>query len=247
MTATAVGSGKLEIGAVFNETFGAIKRNAVSFALMGFLFVALPGLLFGLPALGNPAEEEANRLGGAVSSLAGIVVQGAVFFTMAQNSRGATTTIRDCLRAGARHFLPLLLMTILFGLGMLAGLILLVVPGIILACGWTAAGPALVAEGTGIMGSFRRSWALTRGNRWGVFFVSLVGWIAVIGVTILAGAILGVMGLITETPTAAGVLVEALFSAAAVVVMSALAGAVYIELRRVREGLGGEVLSDIFS
>lgn len=247
MTATAVGSGKMDMGAVFSETLGAIKQNAASFALIGFLFVSLPSLVFGWLALGSPAQEEANRLGSIVSSLTSIAVQATIFFAMTQASRGKTASLSECLRAGGRLFLPLLLMNMLMGLGVLVGMILLVVPGIILACGWAAAGPALVAENTGITGSLERSWTLTRGNRWIIFFVSLIGWVTVLTVAVVAGAILGVMGLITETPTAAGVIVEALFSAAAVVVMSALAGAVYIELRRVREGLGGEVLSDIFS
>jgi hypothetical protein len=50
-------------------------------------------------------------------------------------------------------------------IAILAGLLLLVVPGVVLLLRWSLAYPVMLAEDEGIVGSLRRSWRLT-GKRW---------------------------------------------------------------------------------
>lgn len=50
-------------------------------------------------------------------------------------------------------------------IAVLAGLLLLLIPGLVLFLRWSLAYPAMLAEDEGVGGSLRRSWDLTR-NRW---------------------------------------------------------------------------------
>jgi hypothetical protein len=65
--------------------------------------------------------------------------------------------------------LPLLGLSLLVGVGLGLGFLLLVVPGVILWTRWSVAVPALVLEGRGVTGSMRRSWELVGGRGWAVW------------------------------------------------------------------------------
>ena len=66
--------------------------------------------------------------------------------------------------------------------GMIAGAILLVVPGLMLATAWSMSIPAAAAEGRGPLAAFGRSLELTRGHRWPLFGLAMVCYaIAVVG------------------------------------------------------------------
>ena len=64
----------------------------------------------------------------------------------------------------------MLIISIMQTVGIAVGTILLIVPGLILATMWIAAIPSyLDEEPVDMMGCFKRSAELTRGNRWRVF------------------------------------------------------------------------------
>ena len=65
-------------------------------------------------------------------------------------------------------------LTILTGIGMAFGLILLIVPGLILAVRWSAASGFLIAGRTGVVEAMQASWNVTRGHSWPIFFAGLV-------------------------------------------------------------------------
>ena len=72
-------------------------------------------------------------------------------------------------------FGPYLVASILVGLGVLAGLILLIVPGIMLAIMWHFFGYVIVQEpGTRATDAMRRSAEITRGYRWQLLGLGLV-------------------------------------------------------------------------
>lgn len=55
-------------------------------------------------------------------------------------------------------------LSVLYLVAVLAGLIALIVPGLVLIVRWTVSIPVLLGEGESIVGSLKRSWSLTRGN-----------------------------------------------------------------------------------
>jgi hypothetical protein len=69
---------------------------------------------------------------------------------------------------------PLLVVSILSGLGIGIGLVLILVPGLYLLTIWAVAAPVVVIERTGAMAAFGRSQSLVKGNGWPVFFTVLI-------------------------------------------------------------------------
>jgi hypothetical protein len=79
---------------------------------------------------------------------------------------------------------PLLVTSILVGVGVSIGLFLIVVPGVLLYLAWAAAAPAAVMERSGPGAALQRSTRLTRGHRGRIFGMTLL--IMVIAVAIEA-------------------------------------------------------------
>jgi uncharacterized membrane protein len=93
-------------------------------------------------------------------------------------------------------------MSIVFFVSVVIGFILLIVPGIIIAIGWSFAPYLVIEQGAGPIDALKRSWELTRGNRWKLFLLGL----ALIGINILGVCAL-LVGLLVTLPvtTLAGV------------------------------------------
>lgn len=75
-----------------------------------------------------------------------------------------------------RRLWALLGLSIITGIGIFVGLILLILPGIYLLVRWSAAAPALIAEEAGVYDSLERSAAAVEGRFWHVFAAMLVIW-----------------------------------------------------------------------
>jgi hypothetical protein len=87
---------------------------------------------------------------------------------------------------GRRRLWALLGLSIISGIGILIGLILLIVPGAYLVVRWSAAVPALIAEETGILDSMERSAAAVEARYWHVFAAMLVVWTPFVAATLAA-------------------------------------------------------------
>lgn len=98
---------------------------------------------------------------------------------------------------GLPLFFKYLLASILYGLIVAAGLILLVVPGIMWAVRFGLFGFLVVDQGAGPVEALLRSSALTQGARWNLFVFGLM----LFGIVVL-GALALVVGLFLAVPTA---------------------------------------------
>jgi hypothetical protein len=186
MATAAPGSGdrSVSIGRVFERGFGTIGRNPLVTLGIAFAFGAVP---FGLLsyAMENYQPETfgtVGELGGIAAGAASLVVsillamisQGALVRATVAHSEGRKAGFGESAMTGLTAAWRLFLVGLLSGLGIVAGLIFLVVPGIMLYVIWSVAAPALVEEGLGPVDALERSRDLTRGARWSVFALSLV-------------------------------------------------------------------------
>lgn len=96
------------------------------------------------------------------------------------------------------RFHSLLWVSFLVGAGTLVGLLLFVVPGVILYCGWCVVVPALMAEGLRGSKALGRSWDLTEDHRMRAFGVLLVGGGAAAVVGFAAGLITAAADFLAE-------------------------------------------------
>jgi hypothetical protein len=187
-------------------------------------------------------------VGGIVSGLAGLILEGTVIYGTVTDLNGRPARLADCLSVGLRSFLPLLGIAILFGIAVAFGALLLIVPGVMLAVAWCVAVPSYVVEQTGVFGAFARSAELTRGNRWRIFGLFIIYFVA----TIILEVVLGVFSGAASLASGGGmsfvqaIILGPLFRVAAALLGATATAALYVELRRVRDGVGADSLAAIF-
>lgn len=107
------------------------------------------------------------------------------------------SSVEQLFRGVAPIVLPLIGLSILLGIGVGIGFILIIVPGLFLMTIWAVAAPALVIERRGVFAAFGRSRELVRGHGWQVFGVILVVFGLGIAVAIIVAIVasgLGVAG-----------------------------------------------------
>ncbi len=96
-------------------------------------------------------------------------------------------SVGQLLRSVEPVFWPLVGVSILFGIGVGIGFILLIVPGLILLVIWSVVAPVTVLEHPGVFAAFRRSREIVRGNGWNVFGVIVIVFVIVFVVSVAAG------------------------------------------------------------
>lgn len=83
--------------------------------------------------------------------------------------------------------LTLIVASLLVGIGVGIGFILLIVPGLFLMTIWAVVAPVVVLEQRGVIEALRRSQELVKGNGWGVFGVIVIVFLLTIGAGIVGG------------------------------------------------------------
>jgi hypothetical protein len=253
--ATVIGTrGRFDIGRVIRKTFTAIGRNLPLYLGLSFLLIGLPTLEFQLVA---PAQAEgiagvitAGRLGRwmsmfmifmAVIGLLRTLLTATLVRATVQELNNRHAQIGDSVATGLRALIPVVLMTVIAVIGVMVGLIFFVVPGFILMVAWCLAIPVKVTERTGIFESLSRSWSLTSGNRWKIFWLILITSIVM---SIIEGAVVATLAAVSQTTSAMGAAIMASIVAA---FGTTLTAAMYVELRMVKEGTDVQALADVFS
>ena len=103
-------------------------------------------------------------------------------------------SIGELIRGVEPVFWSLLAVSILAGIGLAIGFILLIIPGLILMVIWSVVAPVTVLERPGVFTAFGRSRELVRGNGWEVFAVIVIVFVAVAVVSIAAGLVSASLG-----------------------------------------------------
>jgi len=135
-------------------------------------------------------------------------------------------SIGDLVRGVEPVFWPLVAVSILFGLGVGIGFILLIVPGLVLLVIWSVVAPVTVLERPGVFHAFGRSRELVRGNGWNVFGVIVLVFLAVAVVSVAAGIAADSLGSVGRS------LVQWAVNAALAPVTALSASVLYFALRR---------------
>jgi len=259
-----LGGWRFTAGGLVARSFGAWWRNLLPFVLLSVIASApmMAGSLWlfqGVFALrpGQPPPPEvladlpmrAGLFALAWAAAVGlqVVFAGALTFATCADLSGRRPGIREMLRVGTRRGLPVVGVGFAMWLGIVAGLLLLLAPGVMLACTWAAAIPAAVVERPGVLGALRRSAALTRGRRWQV----LGGFLAILGLLWVITLAVQVASVALALPLGGGPLAALLASQLANAVLAglpAVAMAVaYHDLRLEKEGVDAEEIVRVFA
>ena len=132
--------------------------------------IVVAGLVFAVIALADALAARAETRATAFVSLllalvGGLLVQGALVEVVRDLHEGRTTTRVSAYYNRTRGRLGTLLgASLLYGIGVVGGFLLLVVPGLILLARWTLVVPLVVVEGLGVRQAFARSAMLVSGR-----------------------------------------------------------------------------------
>lgn len=256
---------ELRIDRVFGRSFSVLGNRLPRYFLLSAL-PGLPSLLAGVSAALFPRSLDTNEWAANVLSLPGAgnltallllafgllailgvfllvftLVYVAMIYGVFQDMRGQPFRLAEGLGRGLGRFWPLVGLWICAGLATIAGLVLLIVPGVMLIVMWWVAAPACVLEQLGPIRSLERSAELTRGNRWRVVAIIL----AITVASSMGGAIIAAVPTLLELPVAAAVLsyvwntVTTAYHLIATVVA-------YHELRFAREGIDAGSIASVF-
>ena len=252
MTTMAETTGELDMGRVIQELFAMLRRNFATFAILAVVLVGLPSLLAGYLQMSILRQghliDWRTVLGQFLPVLGAFILQGTIIYGTVTDLNGRRASVADSLSVGLNAFPPLLGIGIQSGLAIILGCILLIVPGLMIAVAWCVAVPSYVVEQPPLLESFGRSADLTRGNRWRIFALFLLYLV----VLIIVEAVAGVFG--TGARLAAGGTIpflQAMVITPLITIANGMIGAtgaavLYVELRRVREGVEPAALTTRF-
>jgi hypothetical protein len=171
------------ISEVLGVGFNAVKARPVELVGGFFLVLLLSQLPGVIPLLlaGSGIVGEGSALHLALQGvvlLASLVI--GPFFWVGQ-IRVALAAARQesfdfgLFFSGADRLLPMIGVTILSYLGISMGLLLLIVPGILVAIGWSLAGPLIVDASDSPLEALSESWEATKGHKLQLFLLGLCG------------------------------------------------------------------------
>lgn len=181
-----------QMGRVFRRTWDSLREMPqLSLAISG-LFVVLPEAVVAvLLSLQNAEAGGLSESGFNIPlGLISLFGQTALVHAALNRQIGKTVTIGSSLSAAGGLFLPIWGLSILTGLGLILGFLLLIIPGLYLMTLWVVAIPARIMNGPGVRDAMSASAELTKGVRWQVFGLILLAGLIVGGclVSVLAAA-----------------------------------------------------------
>lgn len=260
----AVAPAQFGMGRVITRTFEVLGKNFVPYSALAALTVAPPMVVswalgrsymhtvMRTPVLSAVAGQIVLLMASLiVAMMLSYVLQAALVHGTLTTLNGRPASFAECLLTAIRSAPRLLGVGLLGSLGIMLGMMLLIVPGVILALAWSVVVPACIVEQKTIGESFSRSSQLTRGHRWAIF-----GLVIIFGAANLAaGLALRPLTGLSFFPTPQQVIPEfGIYWIAATllrVIVAAIAAvgiaSIYYELRSMKEGVGPEQLAAVFA
>lgn len=174
---------------VLREAWTHYKEHASHLLPIAFIVYVVVALLSAI------LTSTVGLLGGLIAGIISIIglfwVQGALVKAVEDIRDGrADLSLGETFDAVKPRLASITGAGLLAGLGIGLGLILLIVPGLILATLWVLIIPVIVLEGRSAMESFGRSTELVRGHGFQVFGVIVLTILILIGVGIVLGLLL---------------------------------------------------------
>jgi hypothetical protein len=247
------------LGEILSAAFNVYRANASKLLLVVALVVvplSLVGAVFfgvvfaperievGSPGTGVVVDDVGRSLGAnlLVASIAALiaiiisaVLQAALLRAAAQATIGDPVDVEASYRYGFRRLGSVILLSLLVGLIVAVGFILLFVPGVIFLVFLSASIPVLIVENRRGTEALGRSWELVRGHFWHALVVILVAALIVGVVSGIIGAIGGTNWFVRWIFTAIAQILTAPFAALVSVLL-------YLDLRARSETLTAEAL-----
>jgi len=263
-----------DVGRVVSKTFLALRSNPVPFLLLTLIGAGIPMMLFSfwpvLLGVGDginiydPTWTEDIEWDGIIGAAIGVyvvwmmlavILYGALIEMSVNALNERPVHLGGSIRTGLRFFFPMLIIMIICVIATIIGFMLLIVPGIIIALGWSLAWHVKVIEGETVSGSLSRAWSLSKGyKRWILLMMIIFGVLgAIIGLVFQIPVLFfgNAQTAVIEGGSTGFWIANAVASGLSQMVAAALSyvglTATYLEIRRVKEGVDSDKIADIFN
>jgi hypothetical protein len=176
------------LSGVLGEAWQMYKAHARHLLMIAFVIYLAAAVIAALLALA----------GGTIGALLGSLVEIVAAFLLQATLVKAVQDVRDgrvdmslgeTVRAATPYLGAVAGASILAGIAITIGLILIIVPGLYLITIWAVIVPVIVLEQSGVMASFGRSHELVRGRGWHVFGTLVLAWLILLAVNLILGLI----------------------------------------------------------
>jgi hypothetical protein len=176
------------LSGVLGEAWQMYKAHARHLLTIAFVIYLAAAVIAALFALGGTTVGAV--LGSLVEIVAAFLLQATLVKAVQDVRDGrADMSIGETVRAATPYFWAVAGASILAGIAIAIGLILLIVPGLYLITIWAVIVPVIVLEQSGVMASFGRSHQLVRGRGWHVFGTLVLAWLILLAVNLVLGLI----------------------------------------------------------
>jgi hypothetical protein len=245
------------LGEILSSAFNLYKANAASLILivaivvvpLTFISSLFSGVVFEAKKhtvilVGQPVEVVSRSFGffvaGAlitalISVIISAMLQAAILRAAAQATIGDPVDPQESYRFGFKRLGSVILVSLLVGLVVVGGFILLVIPGLIFLVFLSVSVPVLIVENRRGRAALSRSWNLVKGHFWHA-----------VGVIIVAGLITGIIGGIIGSIGGSAWVVRWIFSSIGTIITAPFTSLVsvllYLDLRSRSEALSADTL-----
>lgn len=201
----------LKIGAIIDKTLGVVEHSLVPVLIfVAGLTLINAGATYYTVGLTRPRDGLVVWLG---QFAVGIVAAYLLLSAMVRRTGLASRSDGDA-------FLGYFGLSILYTLGVMAGLILIVLPGLFIMARWSIAQPMLIARGESPIRALGESWDRTRGSEFPILVAALALLVPLIVVIVACG-------LLFERADPIGIVVGQIATSAISVVTAAMGVALY--------------------
>lgn len=164
-----------DIGGILDAGFRLYARGLKGVLLLTFmssLISVLPSVVMGfLPMMG---QDMGNIMRVAIAMvvlvplyiLVTLSIMAAVIAKLAARAEGRSLGMGEAIRHGLRVFLKVLASGILYGLAVIGGFVLLIIPGVYISLALMLGMYAIILDNLGPLEALRRSHHLVKGNWW---------------------------------------------------------------------------------
>jgi len=215
-------SRKLKVGTIVDKALAVLELNAKPVLIYVVAFTAV-NFAISYFSLSLTAIMEQVGVG-----LAKFVVGVAAGYLLL-DAMVSRTGLRS--RTSEDVFFPFVGLSVLYILGVYAGLIAVVIPGLVVMARWSIAQPMLVARGGGVVATLGESWERTSGAEF-----QILG--AMLALLILPIAILITCSVLFKPEDLVGIAVSQLATSALSIVSAAMGVALYGLIETARDGAG---------
>ncbi len=242
------GSAQLDLARVIGDAGAAIAKAPVLFCGLAVVGAGLPlgSMLLLVDAVPAVTLDAATGIGANLLAMLAFLAWYQFFLLSMVATTLAAFDERARLGVVVAAALPVvpkaLLVSLLYWLAVGIGFSFFIVPGVILACVWMLVLPVLVEERPTLFAAFGRAARLSRGVRWQLFLLAVLGFVFGVVAQVMLGALAALLG-----GGVAAQIAFALASSLLGMVPPALVASAYRQIVTVREGPRRHELEKIFA